>query len=382
MVTAEERIEEIKGIIPQLLVDAIEKQAPSTLTKTQLREIYETVVEEYQSALAEAGESVGIISAESIGEPSTQMTLDTKHASGVAELNVTTGLPRIIEILDGRKAISTPSMDIYLLEEYNNEKDVRRLAYQIKETFLDEVVDEFEIDLEAFAIRAKMRKQRLDMLETDTATVGKKLDRGLKKLDVVVSGDLEITFTFKGKEDNFNELYRAKDKLRQISIGGVKGISQVLPVKRGDEFVIVTAGSNFKEILKKDYVDTVRTVTNDIFEVYENFGIEATRSVIIKEVYKVMENQGLNIDIRHVMLVADTMCNGITPRGITRYGVIREKASVLARASFETALNHIINAAIVGERDPMSSIVENVMVNQYIPSGTGLPRLKTDFAKQ
>lgn len=381
MVTADERIEEIKEIIPERLVLDIEAKAPKELTKSQLREIYETVLDEFEHARAEAGESVGIISAESIGEPSTQMTLDTKHASGVAELNVTTGLPRIIEILDGRKTIATPSMEIYLLAEYNNEQDVRQIAYRIKETFLDEVVDEFEIDLENFAITAQLRKGKLDDLGLDAQTIAKKINRTAKKLDVSASGDLELTFTFKGKEDNFNELYRMKDRLRSQPISGVKGISQVLPVRRGEEFVIVTAGSNIKDVFKKEFVDTARTVTNDIYETYANFGIEATRSVIIKEVFKVMESQGLNIDIRHVMLVADTMCNGIAPRGITRYGVIREKASVLARASFETALNHIINAAIVGERDPMSSIVENVMVNQYIPSGTGLPRLKTDFAK-
>ena len=378
MVTAEERIEEITSIIPRSLSRVIEEKAKD-LNKTQLREVYEMVLEEYERAQAEPGESVGIISAESIGEPSTQMTLDTKHTAGVAELNVTTGLPRIIEILDGRKAIATPSMELYLKPEYNNERDVRTIAYRIKETFLDEAVDEFEIDLESFAIRARLRQKKLEELDMTTKDVAKKLSGKLKKLDVDATGDYELSFTFKGKEDNFNELYRIKDRLRAVSITGVKGITQVLPVRRGDEFVIVTAGSNLKDVLKQDYVDTYRTTTNDLFEIHANFGIEAARAAIIKEVFKVMESQGLNIDRRHVMLVADTMCNGIAPHGITRYGVIREKASVLARASFETALNHIINAAIVGERDPMSSIVENVMVNQYIPSGTGLPRLKTDF---
>lgn len=380
MVTAEERINEIREQLPPSLRDRIEENG-GNLTKTQLREVYEIVLDEYDHARAEPGESVGIISAESIGEPSTQMTLDTKHASGVAELNVTTGLPRIIEILDGRKEISTPSMEVYLLPEFNNEKDVRKIAYQIKETFLKEICAEFEIDLESFSIRAKLIEKKLDDIGLSTDDIAKKLTRVLKKLDVEASAKLELTFTFKGKEDNFNELYRTKDKLRDVPISGIKGVSQVLPVRRDDEFVIVTGGSNLKEVLKKEYVDTQRTSTNDIFELYLNFGVEASRAAIIKEVFKVMESQGLNIDRRHVMLVADTMCNGIAPHGITRYGVIREKASVLARASFETALNHIINAAIVGERDPMSSIVENVMVNQYIPSGTGLPRLKTDFKK-
>ena len=75
------------------------------------------------------------------------------------------------------------------------------------------------------------------------------------------------------------------------------------------------------------------------------------------------------------MLVADTMCSNGDVRGITRYGVVSEKASVLARASFETPVKHIINAALSGEIDKLTSVVENVMINQPVPLGTGLPGL-------
>ena len=83
----------------------------------------------------------------------------------------------------------------------------------------------------------------------------------------------------------------------------------------------------------------------------------------------------MNIDIRHIMLVADTMTAGGEVKGITRYGVVSEKASVLARASFETPIKHLINAAISGEEDPLSSVVENVMLNQPVPLGTGMTKL-------
>ena len=160
-----------------------------------------------------------------------------------------------------------------------------------------------------------------------------------------------------------------------------EGIKQVLPVKRENEFIIITAGSNLKEILKMKEVDVTRTISNDIYEITEVLGIEAARQAIINEVFKVIEAQGLNVDIRHIMLVADTMCVTGDIKGITRYGVVSEKASVLARASFETPIKHIINAALIGEVDRLDSVVENVMLNQPIPVGTGLPGLITKVKK-
>ena len=137
----------------------------------------------------------------------------------------------------------------------------------------------------------------------------------------------------------------------------------------------MTAGSNLSEVLQLDGVDAYRTTTNNIFELWEVLGIEAARQAIIDEVYKVIENQGFNIDIRHIMLVADTMSVSGNVRGITRYGVVSEKASALARASFETPVKHIINAALIGEVDELNSVVENVMLNQPVPIGTGVPDL-------
>jgi len=146
-------------------------------------------------------------------------------------------------------------------------------------------------------------------------------------------------------------------------------------VKRHEEFIIICAGTNLKKILEMDFVDPTRTTSNDIFEIAGALGIEAARQAIINEVYKVIETQGLDVDIRHIMLVADTMCSSGEVKGITRYGVVSQKASVLARASFETPIKHIINAALVNERDDLNSVVENVMLNQPVPVGTGLPGL-------
>jgi DNA-directed RNA polymerase subunit A" len=148
-------------------------------------------------------------------------------------------------------------------------------------------------------------------------------------------------------------------------------------VKRGEEFIIVTAGTNLKAVLSLDFVDSTRTISNDLYEIQKLFGIEAVRQLVVHEVYKVINEQGLNVDIRHLMLVADAMCVTGKLKGITRYGVVSQKSSVLAKASFETPLRHFINAALVGEKDELNSVVENVMVNQPVPLGTGLPVIVT-----
>jgi DNA-directed RNA polymerase subunit A" len=338
------------------------------------------VLQEYKDALISPGESVGIISAESIGEPGTQMTLNTFHFAGVAEMNVTMGLPRIIEILDGRKKIKTPMMEIHLVSPYSKGKDIMKIASSVKETLLNDVVSEFLINIAEFTIEVKLDKEKMKEIGVNMATVTSAISKSVKKINVKQK-DEDIIVKMKEKEENLNEIYKLKEKLKGIYIKGIKGIKQILPVKRGEEFVIITAGSNFKEVLELDFVDKTKTITNDIYETAKVLGIEATRELIISEVYKVIESQGLNVDIRHIMLVADTMCNNGEIEGITRYGVVSKKSSVLARASFETPIRHIINSSLIGDVDLLTSVVENVMLNQPVPVGTGLPDLVTKVKK-
>jgi len=338
------------------------------------------VMYEYHDALIDPGESVGIIAAESIGEPGTQMTLNTFHFAGVAEMNVTMGLPRIIEILDGRKEISTPMMEIYLEKPHNQGKDILKLASSIKETLLSEIVSEFSINIADLTVEIRLDREKMKTAGITSKTVENAVSKSVKKINIKEKDDLVIVKS-KEKEGSLNEIYRLKEKLKTVYIAGIKGIKQILPVKRGEEFIIITAGSNFKDVLELDFVDKSRTTTNDVYETASVLGIEAARQLIISEVYKVIERQGLNVDIRHIMLVADTMCNNGLIEGITRYGVVSKKSSVLAKASFETPIKHIVNSSLIGEVDLLTSVVENVMLNQPVPIGTGLPDLVTKVRK-
>lgn len=370
---------EYKNKLPKKILDEI-KEYTKEMSETKIKKVLETTLEEYQDAKVEPGECVGVVSAESIGEPGTQMTLNTFHFAGVAEMNITMGLPRIIEILDGRSQLKTPMMEIYLNPPYSKGKDIRQLALSIKETLLREVVSEFSINIADSLIELKLDTEKMKEIGITENLVINSIKNSLKGYNLRTTKEL-IVLKSKSKEESINKVYADKEKIKKIHIRGVKGISQVLPVRRGDEYIIITSGTNLKEILELDYVDSTRTTTNDIFEIQKVFGVEAARQAIINEVFKVIESQGLDVDIRHIMLVADTMCNSGEVKGITRYGVVSEKSSVLARASFETPIRHIVNAALIGEEDKLTSVVENVMLNQPVPVGTGLPDLITQVKK-
>lgn len=365
--------------IEELLPGKLRAEVQRVITEQKIpaakgRKLLENTYAEYMSAKVDPGEAVGLVSAESIGEPGTQMTLNTFHFAGVAEMNVTLGLPRIIEILDGRKSISTPMMEIFLKPPYSEGKDIKKYALSVKETKFGEIVLDFSIDIVENQITCTLNMQKMDDLKVTAADLSKTIAKTLKSHQISVK-EQEIQIKPKGKQENLNELYRIKERLKETVVKGIKGITQVLPVKRGAEYIIITAGSNLKEIMILPEVQASRTTTNSIHEVANVLGIEAARQAIINELFKVIESQGLNVDVRHIMLVADTMCNSGQIKGITRYGVVSEKASVLARASFEVPIRHIISAAMIGEVDDLKSVVENVMLNQPVPLGTGMPKL-------
>jgi DNA-directed RNA polymerase subunit A" len=375
MVDIEKTLKELEDVFPRKIIDDLRESLPAGISKGKLDAIIASIKDELAFAKVDPGESVGIIAAESLGEPGTQMTLNTKHFGGVSEMNVTMGLPRIMEILDVRKNISTPTMDIYLQEPYNQGKEIKKIAMMIKETTLGEITKEFIINLAELNITIVLDTPKLEELNVDPKKLLKMVSKSMTGY-TVKEKDGNFIAKGKGKEDDISAIYRAKDKLRKLYVSGIKGITHVLPVKRNDEYLIQTAGSNLVDIRKLDFVDIQRTTTNDVRELEEVLGIEAARAAVIYETHKVIENQGLDIDIRHIMLIADTMCASGAMKGITRVGVVSDKSSVLARASFETPIKHMVSAALLGQTDHLNSVIENVMLNQEIPVGTGMLKLK------
>lgn len=129
-------------------------------------------------------------------------------------------------------------------------------------------------------------------------------------------------------------------------------------------------------------IDPNRVYTNNVSEIAEVLGIEAARAAIIKEAFQVLDQQGLDVDMRHVILIADLMTSTGRIRQIGRHGVSGEKSSVLARAAFEVTVKHLLDAAAHGEEDPLEGVTENVIVGQPIPLGTGIVELFMRFSNQ
>jgi len=358
-----------------LIQEVINESKDRKLTKAQIEKVFNKLLEKYNYAKIQSGEAIGIITAESFGEPGTQMTLRTFHFAGVAEVNVTLGLPRLIEIFDARKEPSTPLMTVFLNKPYNkDEKYLEKIIAQIKEIRVHEIVSEISINLLKLQVEFVLNKKRLKELGLNEEETIKIVKDSFKNLDFADS-DNRYYLIPKNKEGGLPALYNIKERLKEVKIKGINGILEVIPKMENNEIILLASGSNLKDVFKIPEVDFTKTISNDIFEVSKNLGIEAGRQIIIQEASKVLSEQGLDVDIRHIMFISDLMTNRGEIKGITRSGISEEKESVLARASFETPIKHLINASLKGEVDRLNSVVENVMINQPIPLGTGLPSL-------
>ncbi len=382
----EKKLNELIGVLPESIIEELRvklKEIPD-LSKDEVDKIIKLTVREYRNALVEPGEAVGTVAAQSIGEPSTQMTLRTFHYAGVREFNVTLGLPRLIEIVDARKTPSTPMMTVYLDEEHKyDEQKAKEVARRIEVTKVENVVSSIETDLFENIIRITLDPV---MLKDKGLTP----EQVLKIIEKIKLGAEEITLNYEDNkpviivkfagEPEAAKLSKAREKIMSAKIKGVKGIKRVIVQRRDHEgkteYVLITDGSNLAGVLGVKGVDPTKTTTNSISEIESVLGIEAAREAIIREIKGVLDEQGLDVDIRHIMLVADIMTWTGRVRQVGRHGVTGEKESVLARAAFEVTVRHLYDAAARGELDELKGVTENVIVGQVVPVGTGMVTLQ------
>ncbi|MEA1984455.1 MAG: DNA-directed RNA polymerase subunit A'' [Euryarchaeota archaeon] len=340
------------------------------VTKKELEEIIERVMDGYNFSCVEPCEAVGVISAQSIGEPGTQMTMRTFHYAGVAEINVTLGLPRLIEIVDARKTPSTPMMTVALAETYANDRDqARKIAWDIEATHIEHLAD-LTTDSANMQLIIDLNEKVLHQRDIDASSVAEKLSDGLGVL-VSISDSVPDQIIVVPNNPSYRELLQIAKKIHTITLKGIDGIKRVVVRKEDNEYTLYTEGSELKAVLEVDGIDPTRIYTNNIGEIYEVFGIEAARNSIIKEAMETLSEQGLTVDVRHIMLVADIMtCDGEVKQ-IGRHGISGEKASVFARAAFEVTVNHLLDAGMRGELDELNGVTENIIVGQPIKLGTG-----------
>ena len=354
--------------IPQALKDAlVAGLTGQEITEDQLQEITGQVTSDYDHSRVEPCEAVGVVAAQSIGEPGTQMTMRTFHYAGVAEINVTLGLPRLIEIVDARKIPSTPTMTVRLAEGYAHDRDLaREVAWAIESTSLLHL-GSLATDLAEMNVIIELNSDAMVQRKITAEEVAERL-REETGLSVDQRGN---TLVMAPEEPSYRELLQLVEKIKKISLKGIEGIKRVVIRKEGDEYILYTEGSSLRKVMQFDGVDPTKTKTNNINEIGEVLGIEAARNAIINEATDTLREQGLSVDVRHIMLVADIMTVDGEVKQIGRHGVSGEKASVLARAAFEVTVNHILDAAVRGDVDDLKGVTENVIVGQPIQLGTG-----------
>jgi DNA-directed RNA polymerase II subunit RPB1 len=420
--------------------------------------LLETITLKHKEALVHPGEMVGVISGQSIGEPTTQLTLNTFHLSGVAsKSNVTRGVPRIEEILRLTKNPKNPSLTVHLKPADELEQDkADNYAIMLEHKKLIDVVKSIQICfdpndqtttiaddrilmeqyyeferlvndcLDQNAMDATPQKSKwVIRMEMDAETL---LDKNITMDDIHFAitnshygNDISCVYSdynsdklvfrirmnssifTKGKKrgiaetlDQSDEIYLLKNfqdsLLNNVVLRGVNGIDNALARKlqnsvlnedgkfvRKDTWVVDTTGSNLLDTLAVDYIDAARTYSNDIREIFNVLGIEATRQVIYNELSEVMEFSDVYINYHHLSLLCDRMtCNqGLVP--IFRSGLLGDNVGPIAKATFEVHTEVFLDAARHGDFDHMRGVSANVMCGQLGNYGTGAFQLVLDM---
>jgi DNA-directed RNA polymerase II subunit RPB1 len=398
---------------------------------------------QFDNAMVQPGEMVGPIAAQSIGEPATQMTLNTFHFAGVSEKsNVTRGVPRLKELLHISKSIKMPSLTIYLEEsrQYSKDKSLEILN-KIELTTLKDITKSMRIFYDPNDYASGIDEDRellqiykvfneIDAVMVEGGDVSKwiirfELDKQIMmdknitmediyhKIDLAYGDCISCIYSddnsnklifrirlikFKKSDDKINDLNTLKAFVKsmreKIIIKGVDGINSISMYKNQghyvyknmgfeakEEWVLDTNGINLLEVLRISGIDPTRTISNDIHEVYEIFGIEAAKNILMKEIKEVIVGAGSYVNYRHLSLLVDTMTNRGHLMSIDRFGINRGNIGPLAKCSFEETTDQLFKASIFGEVDKLTGVSANIMMGQIPPCGTGETDILIDESK-
>lgn len=368
-----------KTFNPRLASLVSEALHGSSLSKAGAETVCKKGLLLYNNAKVEPGQAVGIITAQSIGEPGTQMTLRTFHFAGIRERNVTLGLPRLIELVDARKKPVTPTMDIYLDDDNKSSREgAINVARNVLQTRIDSLVEMHDTDY-ATQIRLVLSEKKMTSRGCSVGDVEAVLSSN-KKFKIDVSQNM-LTLNLVDDLDTASVI-AIRNKILKTTVKGIPDIERASLVQKDGEWVIQTTGSNISKILEVKGVDRRKVRTNNVFDIANTLGIEAARNALINELKNTLEDQGLEVDNRYIMLVSDLMCSRGYMQQIGRHGVAGTKDSVLARAAFEITVPTIAHAALGGEIEKLKGITENVIVGSNIPIGSGTVDLYMQVSKK
>lgn len=207
----------------------------------------------------------------------------------------------------------------------------------------------------------------------------------LGQLDVFVDM-ANINFTEKQllfiTEDNMYEIYLdecVQPILEKMVICGIPGIQSIYYTKdeTRDEWYIETDGSNFRKLLGQQLIDYTRLQSNNVWDIYDNLGIEAARQFLIDEFMELMEG----INSCHVLLLVDKMTYTGGISSITRYTLRKDEGGPMARCSFEECTDNYLKAAFQGDRELTKGVSASIICGKRANIGTGFVDLKIDLKK-
>jgi len=372
-------------------------------TKTQVQKFLSTSLSIYTKAYVEPGEAIGAIGAQSIGEPGTQMTLKTFHFAGVSSMNVTLGVPRLKEIINASKLISTPIITAKLVQD-NNKIAARVVKAVIEKTTLGEIaiyikevysstkcyisilidmdaIDQLRLEIDAFTVRTSILRGARGQTRAPVL-------RGLKEANVLVKkgskSKLRVMIPEKSEKSGaalYFTMQALKVALPLVIVQGIPTVNRAVinaedEGKNGKEtYHLLVEGYGLPEVMGAPGIDGRNTKTNHIIEVEKTLGVEAARAQIISEISYIMNAYGIGIDTRHLLLLSDVMSFKGEILGITRFGVSKMRESVLMLASFEKTTDHLFDAAVHGRTDEIVGVSECIIMGIPIPLGTGLFKL-------
>ena len=380
----------------------------SKITESAVKKFLEIAISKYRRARVEPGTAVGAIGAQSIGEPGTQMTLKTFHFAGVASMNVTLGVPRIKEIINASKVISTPIINAVLVND-NDKRAARVVKGRIEKTLLSDVAyyiqDVYRGSSSFLEVRidlSSIDKLQLELTIEDIAVALTKAPKlKIQASDVQIIGEDRVTISvfqegFKAKSistsakepsenDVFYRMQTLRRSLPEIVVKGLSDIARaVINIKDDGKRELLVEGYGLRDVMCTDGVIGSKTTTNHVLEVFSVLGIEAARSSIIGEIDYTMSNHGMSVDPRHIQLLGDVMTYKGEVLGITRFGLSKMRDSVLQLASFEKTTDHLFDAAFYMKNDAVEGVSECIILGQTMSIGTGAFKVlkRTDINKE
>lgn len=331
----------------------------------------------FRQSLIQPGVMVGTISAQSLGELTTQLTLNTFHSAGISSKNVTLGVPRLKEILNYSKNIKSPGMEFSVK---NNHSDtiasqiekfslvncvkstsvVERKSLLYSDEFIDHII-EYHIDV------LKLKNKSISLIDICVS-----LMETFNKLKAEYNIETSKIYVYllKSKDTvnlTIDEIYLLIDKIKHEFIRGDPLIDQVFT--KGNE--IETNGSSLENILQINNINHNSIYSNNLSEIIEYLGIEAARAVLIKELKKVIEFDGSYVNNRHFTILADTMTYKGSIMPISRHGVNKTATGPLKKCSFEETVDVLIAASTYGVKDNLKGVTENITVGKLPKLGTG-----------